>query len=59
MNRSSSARFATLHRACELIFSYSDGARHNKYAINKTQGVHDSIIPKITASMVVTVCFLW
>jgi hypothetical protein len=29
-------------------------ARHNKYAISKTNGVQESIIPNITASMVVT-----
>jgi hypothetical protein len=34
--------------------SGSSGARHNKYAINKTHGVQESIIPNITASMVVT-----
>jgi hypothetical protein len=41
-------------KVLQLISSSSGGARHNKYAINTTQGVQDSNIPKITASMVVT-----
>jgi hypothetical protein len=35
-------------------YSNSSGARHSKYAINRTQGVQDNIIPTITASKVVT-----
>jgi hypothetical protein len=47
-------RLAVAHRvdrdAADLVGS--SGVRHNRYAISKVHGVQDSIIPKITACMV-------
>jgi hypothetical protein len=50
--REGSAAVAVDRDAADLV--RLERCAHNKYAINKRLGVQDSIIPNITASMVVT-----
>jgi hypothetical protein len=53
----SQMRSATLYAprllASQMTYSGSSGACHNKYAINRTDGVQESIMPKNTACKVV------